>query len=542
MRDADDRGDSSRQEVNPASALSRRTVLKGAAATAGAGLFAVTLGACASGASSSASAGGAAASGKPRRGGQLRVGVTGGGSADTLDAQNGVNPIDFVRIPQLNEPLINFNHRAQLVMWLAEEVTPNADATEWVVRVKDGITWHNGKPLTSKDVIYSFQRILNPKHPLGGAASLASLDLNGMKVLDARTCRLKCHAPFATFPEVLPSGYSFIVPVGYDPKNPIGTGPFKYKSFTPGTQSVFVRNDNYWMTGKPYVDSVVITDYSDPTSQLNALLAHDIDTATVDSTSVISELQAAGLRVIVSNTGFMTPFTMRTDVPPFNDVRVRQAMRLSIDRPAMIRSVFAGAGKIGNDISSPFDPSYDHTIPQRAQDIPQAKSLLKQAGHSNGLTVQLTTGNISPGTLLASQVLAQQASAAGFNVQLHQLTPTEFFGSSFLHWTFAQDYFSYLPYLVQCSLSLISTAPFNETHFHNAKYDQLYAQALRTPSLAARTSIIHDMMRIDYNEGGYIVPYFLPAVNAYGPNLHGGMPDATGVTDANADFRDLWFE
>jgi peptide/nickel transport system substrate-binding protein len=536
MRDADDSRESSRVGINKAPAFSRRAILKGAAASAASGLVVATVGACGSSASSGISSGG------PRRGGRLRVGVTGGASSDTLDAQNGINPIDFVRIPQLNEPLINFNHRSQLVMWLAEEITPNSDATEWVVRVKDGITWHDGKPLSSADVIYSFQRILNPKHPLGGAASLASLDLNGMKVLDARTCRLSCHAPFATFPEVLPSGYSFIVPVGYNPRKPIGTGPFKFESFTPGVQSVFVRNDNYWMTGKPYLDSVVITDYSDPTSQVNALLAYDIDTATVDSNSVISELQAAGLHVIVSDTGFMTPFTMRTDIPPFNDVRVRQAMRLCVDRPEMLRSVFAGAGSIGNDISSPYDSSYDHALPQRVQDIPQAKSLLKQAGHGDGLTVQLTTGNISPGTLLASQVLAQQASAAGFKVQLDQLTPTAFFGSNFLHWDFALDYFSYLPYLVQCSLSLIGSAPFNETHFHNAKYDQLYAQALRTPSLTARTPIIHDMMTIDYEEGGYIIPYFIPAVNAYGPKLRGGVPDSTGVTDANADFRDLWFE
>lgn len=538
MRDADGGRESSRAKIYRASAPSRRTVLKGVAAGAGSGLLAATLAAC----GSSAASGSAASSGKPRRGGQLRVGVTGGGSSDTLDAQNGVNPVDFVRIPQLNEPLINFDHKSQLVMWLAEEISPNSDATEWVVRVKDGITWHDGKPLRAEDVIYSFQRILNPKHPLGGASSLASLDLNGMKVLDARTCRLSCHAPFATFPEVLPAGYSFIVPVGYDPKHPIGTGPFKFKSFTPGVESVFVRNDSYWMSGKPYVDSVVITDYSDPTSQVNALLAQNIDTATVDSTSSISELQGAGAHVIVSRTGFMTPFTMRTDIPPFNDVRVRQAMRLSIDRPAMLRSLFGGAGTIGNDIASPYDPSYDHSIPQRVQDIPQAKSLLKQAGHGDGLTVQLTTSDISPGTFLGSQVLAQQASAAGFNVQVRQLNPTTFFGSNFLHWDFALDYFSYMPYLVQCSLSLIGTAPFNETHFHNAQYDQLYAKALRTPDLAARTPIIHDMMTIDHNEGGYIIPYFIPAVNAYGPKLRGGVADSTGVTDANADFRNLWFE
>ena len=524
------------------SVLSRRTLLKGAIGAAAATALEVSLGGCgtsASPAGSTTAAGSSTTMPKPKRGGQLRAGFTGGGSSDTLDAQIGVNAVDFARIPQLNEPLTVLDHNAQIVMWLAEEMTPNSDATEWTVRVRDGITFHNGKPLQAEDVIFSFQRILNPKSPLFGATSLTPLEYHGMKALDARTVRFSCNAPFATFPQVQPGFYFYIVPVGYDPKHPIGTGPFKYESFSPGVQSVFTRNDNYWVTGQPYLDELIITDYADPVTQLNALQAHNIDVANLDSTSVVSELESSGIQVIVSDTGFFTPFTMRTDKPPFNDVRVRQAMRLALDRPQMRDSVFSGAGLLGNDLFAPYDPTYDHSIPQRVQDIAQAKSLLKKAGQE-GLTVELVTSDIAAGTVSAAQVLKQQADSAGFNVQLKQVTPTEFFGSNYLQWDFSQDYWYYTPYLVQCGESTIKGAAFSETKFANPRYNELYHQALALIDEGKRADVVHEMMEIDYTEGGYIIPYFVPAVNAYGGNVRGGVHDKTGVPLANGDFRNLW--
>jgi peptide/nickel transport system substrate-binding protein len=518
--------------------MSRRAFLKGAAGLSASATAALALAGCGSSAKPAVTVTTAT---KPRKGGRLRVGITGGGSSDTLDAQAGVNDVDFARIPQLNEPLTAFDHNANVVLWLAEELTPNADASEWTIRVRDGVTFHDGKPLQAEDVIFSFQRILNPKAPLPGASSLTPLDINGMKKLDARTARFTCHSPFATFPQVQPASYFFIVPEGYNPKLPVGTGPFKYQSFEPGVQSVFTRNENYWVSGRPYVDEVVIVDYADPTTQVNALMAKDIDCANLDTVSIVPELRTSGIQVLVSTTGFMTPFTMRADVAPFNDVRVRQAMRIAVDRPQMRGAVFDGDGLLGNDIFSPFDPAYDTSIPQRHQDIGQAKSLLKQAGHES-LTVQLVTSDISPGTINAAQALKQQVSAAGINVQLRQITPSEFFGSNYLQWTFSQDYWTYIPYLVQCSESMIKGAAFSETKFANPRYDQLYRQALSIVDDTKRADVIHEMMMIDYNEGTYVIPYFLPAVNGYGSNVRGASYDKTGVTLANADFKDLWFD
>ena len=289
--------------------------------------------------------------GKPRYGGTLRAGLTGGSTADTLDPLSAVTNVDFSRIDNLYEPLIGLTPDAQPVYVLAEEVTPNAKATEWTIRVKQGITFHNGKTLTADDVIYTFQQILNPKTPGSAAAGLASVDVKGMTKLDAYTARIPCSTPFATLAEALAiPGYSDIIPVGYDKAAPAGTGPFKVKSFSPGTQSTFVRYDGYWQSGLPYLDEIVITDYSDQTSQVNALLAGQVDVVNLLSADVISEVQGEGKNILLSAGGGWNPFTMRVDKPPFDDVRVRQAFRLMVDRQQMRDVVYGGYGAIGNDL------------------------------------------------------------------------------------------------------------------------------------------------------------------------------------------------
>jgi len=478
--------------------------------------------------------------GKPRYGGTLRAGLTGGSTADTLDPLSAVTNVDFSRIDNLYEPLIGLTPDARPVYVLAEEVTPNAKATEWTIRVKQGITFHNGKTLTADDVIYTFQQILNPKTPGSAAAGLASVDAKGMTKLDAYTARIPCRTPFATLAEALAiPGYSDIIPVGYNPAAPVGTGPFKVKSFSPGTQSTFVRNGGYWQSGLPYLDEIVITNYSDQTSQVNALLAGQVDVVNLLSEEVISEVQGEGKNILLSAGGGWNPFTMRVDTGTFGDVRVRQAMRLVVDRQQMLDLVFGGFGTLGNDLFGIWAPEYDHSLPQRHQDIDQARSLLKAAG-AEDLHVTLVTSDIAQGTVLAAQVFAQQASQAGITVNVQDVTVDEFYGTNYLKWQFAQDYWFYNFYLPQVSLATLPTASYNETHWDNSRYNSLYAQAIATTDTSLSTELAHEMQQIEYNEGGYIIPFFPPVIDGFGTNVGGLVPSKSGLSLGAYDFKKVW--
>jgi peptide/nickel transport system substrate-binding protein len=541
MTDGDQISAGSAPAAPPGGGYSRREVFKFAAA--GTALFAGFSSLAACGSSGGASSASSTASARPKRGGVLRVGMTSGGSEDTLDALVWATNIDGLRVFQLYDSLTALDKNAQPQLSLAEEITPNSDATEWTVRLRSGVTFHNGKPLTADDVIYTYQLIANPKKPLTGSVLLAPVDVANIKKLDSLTLRIPCHAPYASFYESQACYQFFIVPVGYNSAKPVGTGPFKYQSFTPGQQSTFVRNENYWRSGLPYVDSLVITDYADETSQINGLVSGQLDVIGALSGDSIPAVQSGGGNVLIENGGAFAPFTMRIDQPPFNDIRVRQALRLVVDRQEMLKLVFGGHGLIGNDLFARFDPSYNHSLPQRHADIEQARSLLKQAGHEK-LTVNLITADLAAGSIKAAQVFAQQASAAGVTVSLQQVPVSTLYGPNYLKWTFAQDVWTYYPYLPNAREALIKGAVFNECHVDYAPYTKLFNEVNATVDTSRRHELIHEMQQMEYEgqASGYIVPYFVPSIDGYGNHVHGLTPSKTSNPVGGFDLANIWLD
>jgi peptide/nickel transport system substrate-binding protein len=477
-----------------------------------------------------------------RRGGALIVGISGGGASDTLDANNGaLEHPDEARTIQLYDTLMTYTPAFQLERALAEELTPNSDASVWTLRLKQGVEFHNGKDLTVDDVIFTLQRILNPKNPKVGQASLNMVDPNGLTKLDPRTLRISLTSPYVGLDDALAQYYNGIVPVGYNPKTPIGTGAFKYKSFTPGQQSVFDRNPNYWRRGEPYVDSVTITDFPDQDAQVNALLSGQIHAMdSLPAVDVSSVRNRNDLAVLNSETGGWLPITMRVDTPPFNDVRVRQAFRLIIDRPRTLVQALSGYGRIGNDISSPFDPFYDHSLPQREQDIPMAKHLLAQAGQSNLSVTLTTTGSMAGGVLESALAFAAQAKSAGVSIDVRNLD-ADGFNAGYLKWPLAQSFWFTRNYLSQVAQDALPDSPYNETHWNNDRFTQLNTQARRTVDLGKRRELIHEMMTIEWNEGGYIIWGFNNEVDAYSSRLVGFEPDRSGIPLTSYGFRRVAF-
>jgi peptide/nickel transport system substrate-binding protein len=529
--------------------LSRRQLLLGA----GGLVLAGTLTGC--GSSGAASTGGGGGSGgTPKPGGNFRLGVTGGGSKDIIDGQSIITKPDQARLVAGFETLLVYDSQYRLPsaggnqQGLAEEVSQDAP-DQWTIKLRDGITFHNGKALTADDVIYSLQRILNPKEGLFGGAGLASIDTKQMTKMDTLTVRLKLKGPDSTIGDQLGQYYNGIVPVGYSRTGPlkwVGTGPFTVVSFTPGQQSVHKKYANYWRTGQPYFDQVTVTDFGDPTAQVNALLAGQIDAMTdIPFAQIEVAKQHGGLSVLEGQGGGWLPLCMAVDMKPFDDNRVRQAMRLIVDRQAMLEQVLSGHGRVANDLYSPFDPAYDTSLAQREPDIEQAKSLLKAAGYE-GLTVDLHTTDGAAGMVDSANVFAQQAKAAGVTINVHN--DPNYYGDQYLKLAFSVDFWGTRNYLPQVANGSLPTAPYNECHWppksgDGSDYVSLYTQALGEVDPTKRADIIHQMQAEEYNFGGYIIPFFNNLVDAYS-NKVAGFEQNRGTLNLDAfghGYRTIYF-
>jgi peptide/nickel transport system substrate-binding protein len=522
----------------PRGALGRRQFLRGIAATgaiAGAGGL---IAACSSDAKKPAAA---AAGLKKKRGGNLKLGLTGGSSSDTIDPHKGLTYTDTSRLQSLYDPLVQLDAGAQVEYVLAKSIQPRKNSpSEWIIKLQPGVTFHDGKPFTADDVVFSFQRILT--NDFSGSNGLGPVDAKGIKALDKLTVLVPMTQPFASFVEQLAAFwfYLYIAPVGFNPAKPNGTGPFVFQSFTPGQRSVFTRNPHYWKTGLPYVDTLTIIDFSDSISLQDALTTGVVQGAgTLDGSQIAALANVSGVTTVVSQSGSITPFTMRVDQAPFNNPDVRQALRLVVDRQQLIDSALDSYGTVGNDVFSPYDPDFDHAL-RRQADIPQAKHLLKQAGHDS-LTVTLVTSAVATGTVAMATVLKQQAAAAGITINLQNVQPGVFFGPNYLKWTFSQDYYNYSPYLPLVAYSMLPKSPFNETHTDDAHYNSLYAQANSTFNASTRKQILYEMQEYDFNFGGYIIPAYIDSLDAYSDKITGYTPAKVGQPLSDFNFANFSF-
>jgi len=470
-----------------------------------------------------------------------------GGTNDIIDGQYIVAKPDQARMVAGWETLVTYdeNFKISFDEGLAEEVEPKA-ADLYVIRLRDGIEFHNGKTFGADDVVYSFQRVLDPD--LGLYPGLATLlDKSGVTKIDDRTVQVQLKQGAVTFMDSL-AAYAFgMVPVGYsrDDKEQVGTGAMKLVSFVSGSESKHVRNPNYWKSGKPYLDGVDIIDFADSTALVNALLAGQVDAiADVPFAQVETVKANSGINILESQAGSFLPITMAVDQAPFDDKRVRQAMRLIVDRDEMVERVLSGYGRVANDLYSPFDQFYASDLPQRKQDIEGAKALLKDAGQEN-LTIDLFAPNDTAGLADMAAVFADQAKKAGVTVNV-QVLGSEYWGDEYCKRTFATSFWGTRPYLNQVAAGSLKDATYPETHWPPAgsQFADEYLEALKTVDPDARGKIVHAMQEEEYNDGGNIIAFFNSLLDSYSSSVKGLVerPNILNLDHFGRSFQDVWLD
>jgi peptide/nickel transport system substrate-binding protein len=476
---------------------------------------------------------------RPRRGGRLRVGHVGAGKGETFNPGRGSSFIDASRYYNLYDPLIRVKPDLSPAPGLALQWIPNRDSTTWLIRLRPDVTFHNGKDFTADDVIYTFRTMADPKHV--GTAAVAGIRIGDLRKQGRLTVRVPLKTPNARLFDNFNVQNSVIVPVGLkDFSRPIGTGPFAFRSFTPGQRSLCARNPNYWEEGKPYVDEWEDISIDDNTARLNALLSGRIDMLSqLDPRQARAQLSRKQIRVLNAPSTTIQVFLMAVDRAPFNDRRVRQAFRLIPDRQALINGALAGFATPGNDLPGRGLPFWLDK-PVRRSDPERAQALLRAAG-AEDLTVTLHTSDIVPGFVEAATLFAQQAKRAGVTVRVKKEPANAYFDTSLLYTKldFAQSFWTVTALGQWYPQSLLSNAVWNETHWRQRSYDRLIQSAIGAPNLAAARRRWRQVQEIQYAEGGYIVWANINLVDGLAKNVRGMRPSSF-FNLGGWNYRDVW--
>lgn len=482
----------------------------------------------------------AATNAQPQRGGVLRVGLLSGNQTGNLDAHKPV-ATGVQRGFALYSKLWEWSPEMTPQLALAEFAEPNKDATEWTVRLKPGLEFHHGKTISGDDVIFSLRRLTDPKLASLYAALLYSVDRDSIKKRDDRTVTVR----FINGKGFVPladtwTNFGGIVPTDYDPvTNPVGAGPYKFKSFTPGQRSTFTRFENYFKAGKPYADELEIIDFKDNVTRLLALQNGQIDLVGGIPADQYALLKAQkNIQIIESQTNGWLSFDMNTAKPPFNDARVREAFRLLTDRHDLVKRALNGQGRIANDLYSPHDSTFNQQIAQRAYNPVRAKQLLAEAGYASGLTVELVTNPAS--NIQAALVFAEQAKKAGVTIKVKQVDLATFNGAQRNDWVFSSGGTLAESFL---STALHVDAPVsvaNKTHFNNPEFSQLFYAALSEPDLAKRSALVHQAQQIQFDQGGLIIWGFPKVLDAVSQRVGGAHAEQTLFPTWR--FESLWLK
>jgi peptide/nickel transport system substrate-binding protein len=475
------------------------------------------------------------------------VGVLTNGASETINPGTALNTSDFPRIYNLYDPLFIDTPEGPAPA-LATDAEPNKDASVWKFKLRKGVTWHDGSPFTADDVVYTINTWANEENYFSGFANNI-IDVKKVRKLDPFTVEVPLLRPCAPFLGMTTWYNAYIIKNGTtDFSNPQGTGPFSFVSFQPGKSSVYKAYDHYWK-GRPYVDTLTInSSFQEDAARLNALLSGELDLAPGVPAALAKANETSG-KVVLGNSpapGFVST-VLRVNVPPFNDPKVVQAMKLLTDREAIVESAFSGYATVGNDCPGATLKYYASDI-KPEYDPEKAKSLLKAAGQEN-LSLPLYASPLIPGLLETATLWSAQAKEVGVDAPVKQLSTSTFFTTTPPGYESNQrklyaTYWNVMPPEVGgfFLLALGSNAVYQESGWGLSSRSQnnLINEAMAEVNEAKAEEKWHAAQEQQVKEGGYVIPANWNIVDAYSPSIR-GVQTTSAIIDSFT-YEKAWLE
>jgi peptide/nickel transport system substrate-binding protein len=476
----------------------------------------------------------------PTYGGHIVAAGFTSSTADTLDPAKASASTDYVRCCAFYNRLTFLDEHGVTQMELAESID-SKDAKTWTVKLRRGVTFHDGHSLSSADVVFSLKRHLDPA--VGSKVATLAKQMQQITAVDPQTVQIVLTGANADLPTILAMFQFMIVADGTtDFSKGNGTGAFVCQEFTPGVRSIGVKFKNYWKEGRPYLDSFEFIAISDNTARTNALLAGNVQlAANLDPRAVQLIKRQPGYHASVTTSGSYTNLIMRLDMPPGNKADFVNGMKYLMNREVIKNDVRRGLAVIANDQPiSPASRYYNANLTPRAFDPDRAKFLFKKSGFY-GQRISVVTSDAADSAVEMAMVLQQSAADIGMNMDV-QRKPADGYWSDY--WMKSPISFGNINGRptpdIFFSLFYASNAPWNESRYRSPKFDSMMVEARGLLDEAKRTEIYHEMQVMISEQAGTAIPVWLSNVDGVSDKLHGLRPNPLGGMMGYAFAEHVW--
>ncbi|XBO41198.1 ABC transporter substrate-binding protein [Alsobacter sp. KACC 23698] len=457
----------------------------------------------------------------PVSGGNLRAAGWSSSTADTLDPAKASLSTDYVRCCAFYNRLTFIDKAGVAQMELAESFDTK-DAKVWTIKLRKDVTFHNGKTLSSADVVYSLKRHLDPA--VGSKVNSIAKQITEVKPVDALTVEVTLASPNADLPTILGTHHFMIIAEGAtDFSKANGTGAFTCQTFEPGVRSVGVRNKNYWKSQKAHLESFEFFAIPDDPARVNALLSGDIQLAgSINPRSIRLVESQPGVVLSKTTSGNYTNLNMRLDMAPGDKAGFVEGVKHLLNREQIQKSALRGLAEIANDQPvPPSHPYFNAELKPKAFDPEKAKSLFQKAGVL-GQAIPVVASDAASSSVDMAVVLQQAGANIGMNFDVKKV-PSDGYWSNY--WLKAPVHFGNInprptPDIL-FSLLYATSAPWNESQYKSEKFDRMLVEARGLLDQGKRKQIYGEMQAMIANEAGTAIPVWISNVDALSSKLRG---------------------
>ena len=477
----------------------------------------------------------------PKKGGLAKYANNLHGPDDQMDPIVFTSGIDYTRGIATYNGLIQFGDNMTLHPELAEEWSPNSNATEFTFKIRKGVEFHDGSPLTADDVVWSMNRHLGEDSPSVAKALFGTV--KEWQKVDSHTVKAVLTSPDSDLPAKLGEKQAKIVKMGTeDFRKGNGTGPFLLETFEPGVRSTHTRNPNYWRDGANF-DALELTGITDPQARVNALIAGDVDLVNqVDTKGIRLIEQSDGVHVNSTPSGLYGGICCLKNTEPGSSDDFVKGMQLIQDRERIVRSILKGHGMVGNDhpISPAYGADHCHELPQREYDPDKAKFHLDKSGYSSAeLFVAPVVGGLEEACLLMQANLKK----IGFDLRIKKVPTDGYWGAVWMKEPLNVVSWNQRPTAnAMLSIQFAPGAAWNDTFWNNERFGELLKLQLAETDAAKRHEMLCEMQGLVHNGSGMVIPYHVNILDGVNDRIHGIPNIPLGSLGAYQWIESAWME